>query len=1388
MRVLRFFLGAVLLASLCLSGRGQGVADAQDVLKIFSRLNESGNISAEPYDPGKDVKFPIGIVREIGGKPYVAAITSSEFYTDHSLLDVYFQFAFPGGKMPLAFGAKGVRFNSQGLELSSGVRLELLSDCTPIENGRFKVTFKAGGGTYAQFGCGGVERIHVAGEVEFDPGFMTAADGVSRLKTKFELDIADASNILAEVSVEPFQVVALKGFTFSARHVTFDMSDYANPQVSFPGGYFAPGIPPELWRGFACQSLTVSFPKELSPSDRSLSVELDNLIIDEDGVTVDAKAKNVIGGEESKDQMGWPMSVSSVEIALLRNKLVGAGIGGRIKVPQLDDEPLDYEASIKYDASSNRSYHLFLELPSSKEYKFSLLSAKLKLHENSSIEVDYYNGRLVPKATLNGTLQIDKKPVKFGVQFEQLVLSTDDISIGRLALTDTVSSGKIAGFELAINKLGAGKSSGDISIDLSATVALSTGSSFDIAGTGDVSIRAGKKSGGGWAIKKVTVKEIQLELNTSALEFRGKISIREDDPVYGDGFAGEIDCSIAKVIDGIKIGITFGRKDGFSYWYTGGEVSLTVTIGPVIISSFKGALYYRMKEKEVKYGKLEMANFIPDKETGVGVKVGVGVSVVEIVKGDVMVKLEFTSSGGVKLFGFDGTIYVLGANGANKSFRFESAFQMYYDFTKKEFYSSTEVFINVFGLIKGAGANDRAGYVEILSNPSTWFIKIGTPSDRIGLKAFGMLETGSYFIAGDVNETFTLPEKCQKLIGSYKAPNFAALKGGKSFGFGANLSIEAGGECGPFYGYVALGGGFDLLLRDVNCICKGSNDIPGVGGWYSFGQSYFYMEGRVGIKFRRKTFDIFDVGLAALLQSELPNPTWIKGTLAGRYKILGGLVRGKFSYSFEFGDRCELVARASELADIQVIGDISPKEGSKNVDVFASPQVAFNAALDKEFKLDGENKSNKSYRVQLVDFKVTANSADIAGDRVWNSGRDVLVLNTPEILPQNSDIKVNVKIKWQFKDASGAWVDSEFEGKPDVEEKILVFTTGPAPDHITSSNVSYTYPIEGQANFYRDEYSKGYIQMKKKGIDYLFAKNDKGNSWKLVARFGTEDGTLNVPFEYNSGSNTVNFIIPAQLNLGKVHELRLLRVPDLIRSTDRNITAQTSDSYSSSTDTVSITTKHAEGELTVDEEKELYTINFRTSKYSRLADKVKRFDAMYSGAPINNLPYTNLYLSGDIDEGFDELELGQEKLVTVAAQNDDNKWFNTYIKDAVYGSCYQPSDLGKGTPPVYSIGVWQQYPPTMQSVTSTAITLNYNFPEAVYGDYSRVRSWYFEQREKGLSLGNACQPLINLLNRSSYPDIGFNLYGIRFFYRLPGMKEFNSSVDTQVDYHSKRGK
>ncbi|WP_156121621.1 hypothetical protein [Alistipes sp. ZOR0009] len=1371
----------------------QDIADANEVMHLFESLSGTGNM-VNTFDPSKEMKLPIGIVRKIGDKPYVAAVTNAEFSSNRSTVDVFFQFFFPGSKIPLAFGAKGVGFHSHGLEVSDGVKLMLMKDCTVLDNGKYKLKFLSKGGTYAQFSCKGIEKIHLEGIIEFSSDFAVKADGVGVLSTKFAVDISDANNILVDVSLDPFQILPIKGFVFNVKHATLDFSDRANPSsVEFPLNYFPEGLSPELWRGIALSDIDITFPKELSPSSSNMKLSLRNLILDEDGVSMKLETRNVIGGSESKDQMGWPFSISGFNLELVKNKLIGAGFNGIIKVPYLNDEPMDYNANVSYDENHNRNYNFALGITTDKEYSFPCLSAKIKLNKSSSIEVSSFNGKLIPKAILSGEMSIDRKPLKMDVKFEELMLTTVSpyIGVSRLSLNDQSNIASLAGFSLLINNLDTKKSGGDLVLDINSTVALhqseSTGSSkgFSISGTSQISMTAGKNNSAlGWGIKRFDLKEIALSASVAnTLSFEGKIQVKEDDPVYGDGFGGQVSCSIAGIIKGVDMGIRFGKKDSYHYWYAGADVGLNIPLGttPLFITSFKGGVYYHMKEKSVSYGKINIDDYIPEKDVALGLKSGVGMTLAKAVDANTMLKVEFSSSGGILALGFDGEVKFI--NTGTSSAKLKAQMQMSYNFKKNEFYSSAAAYVNVLNIIRGTGADDLVGNAELYFAPGSWYVKIGTPAKPIQLEAFGLLQAKSYFIAGDVNESFSLPDECRELLGKVTPPDMTSLKGGKCFGFGSCLSMSAGGKCGPFYAKLKLGGGLDVMLRDVKSTCKGRSGSMGINGWYALGQVYVYMQGNVGIKFRSRSFDILDVGAAALLQAELPNPTWINGTIGGRFRILGGLVRGNIRYHFEVGERCIPEESANALADIQVIGDVTPKGGAKEVDVFASPQVAFNMALNKTFSLDTPNSKGKSYRVLLDGFKVTANGREVAGSPVWNGSGDVLVLNTDEILPPQSKVTMNVKVRWQEKEPQGDWKDCSHEGKLDVEEKSFTFETGKAPDYIVPSNVEYTYPQEQQCNFYRDEYGKGYVKMKRRGMEYLFNKKEKGVEWNLIAKFNSDKGAINVPFEFNPSTNEVGFTIPAQLELAKVYELQLVKFPSQVRGLDRNVTSTTTEAYKADTLSISTASKEAKGELTVDEEKLLYAINFRTSKYRALGEKLSQIDVNKFFRILENTPYTRFYLDENLDEGFDNTELEEGGAVRVQAVADgSNPWYSGKIKPFVYSTCKAVERQDGVVPPVNSCSITSANMMDWNMISRPQggrykMRINYNFGLEVYRDFSALQDYaaaaFFNKKPICPSLEKLVFSTLPFTDRGAYP--------VRITYVRPG-GEVTTSNQVNLTY------
>ena len=235
--------------------------------------------------------------------------------------------------------------------------------------------------------------------------------------------------------------------------------------------------------------------------------------------------------------------------------------------------------------------------------------------------------------------------------------------------------------------------------------------------------------------------------------------------------------------------------------------------------------------------------------------------------------------------------------------------------------------------------------------PNTWYIHIGTPAQRIRMALAGFARVHGYLMMGsDIPELPQPPETVRSLLG-VKGESYDAnreennLATGKGIVFGAGVDISVDQTYLMFFAKANLGAGFDIMLKKYadNLRCADSEGEIGINQWYAKGQAYAYVQGSIGIKvkiFRRKRrFKILELGVAALLQAELPNPTWMQGTVGGRFRILGGLIKGKCKFKMTVGNRCNLEERPPE--DITMIADMSPKKGDQNVDVFASPQVVF---------------------------------------------------------------------------------------------------------------------------------------------------------------------------------------------------------------------------------------------------------------------------------------------------------------------------------------------------------------------------------------------------------------------------------------------------------------
>lgn len=287
---------------------------------------------------------------------------------------------------------------------------------------------------------------------------------------------------------------------------------------------------------------------------------------------------------------------------------------------------------------------------------------------------------------------------------------------------------------------------------------------------------------------------------------------------------------------------------------------------------------------------------------------------------DIALEVEVLSSGGVGRISLLGRGYMMAEVSARQRAKVTMSADMTYDFPAKTLHGVFDVRISATPVTGG-------GQAVLHFEPSTWYIKIGEPDHRIGLR-LGWLSVDGYLMVGkNLPPPGQPPAQVTAMLGQIPATRNSSVAAGDGFALGASIWYDTGRKTFfIFYGRFTAGGGFDIaMMKQARC--------TGVNGWYGQGNVYAYVSGSVGIYIEigfwmyrpcgkwycyfcrwckwkfigiRGDFEILGISAAALLEAGVPNPMWVKGTVAGRYSILGGLIHGHCSFSFTSGTVCRL--------------------------------------------------------------------------------------------------------------------------------------------------------------------------------------------------------------------------------------------------------------------------------------------------------------------------------------------------------------------------------------------------------------------------------------------------------------------------------------------------
>jgi len=975
-----------------------------------------------------------------------------------------------------------------------------------------------------------------------------------------------------------------------------------------------------------------------------------------------------------------------------------------------------------------------------------------------------------------------------------------------------------------------------------------------------------------WEFDKVEIDKIVLDFNRSGFDIKGELEIMNEDPEYGDGFSGEVIATMEDLSIEVGGKAMFGAKplednadESFRYWFVDVWTEKTNqkegTKAKFLIDAFSGGLSNRMRRTNAdSFWTPTGAQYTPDPEIGLGIRaaVTVGVQKETTFRGKAMLEMVYNQGGGLNRLGFTGEAAFMTAvdNTPSEAFikqeladfevrvkEFQTKYPGVYealvvageytaaaeevipvkeiaasgkigayigiqkDFTSDTFHGEFELYISTSGL-RGAGPSNRAGRAVFHSSPDSWYMHLGSPTDRLGL-VFTLsdvieLEVGGYYMTGDMLPTQLAPHpRITQILGddileANRRPN--ELSAGSGYAFGLSFSIRRRFQYLIFYASLEVGAGLDVMHRYYpDARCQGRSGAVGNNGWYSTGNVYAWLYGEfgVGVKllFIKKDIKIGEAGIAALLQGQFPNPSNFRGYVGMYFSVLGGLVKGRLRLKVEFGDEKCILENINPFTEVPIISDLTPQSGLDDVDVFTAPQAVFNYAIEQPFTID-TSEGQQTFKISLKTFELKSEGKVIAGELEWNNDADALTFLPDEVLPSKKEVIATVEVTFQEK-VNGNWQVIMQNGSPAVEKRESKFVTDIAPDYIPMENIAYMYPVIDQKNFYPKEYDKGYIKLIR-GQTYLFE-----GGYTIKAQTNENGNAIRTDLSYNSANKMLNFNL-ADMSTSSSIIMDIMAFPPGENVASEVVIEETSTSFdeeagdtswydpanntTTNEDTsanVTVANKRAANVIVSNAApKSLLNYNFNTSQHTTFKSKMRSLNIVDHITDIIAADVHSVHLKLDRYENFDIPEVlgtkysGNQPMVYGEAILKDN-----YYKKKIYPLNYENYPLDGnitvnrdeevlGAPPIRGLDVPSWYSFYLrEQPTSTHVTerypVAYNLPFHYKNDFVHLQYSIVNRYLNGTP-NEAMYEKFKYLIEGIFPALPQDSYKTYLNYRTPG--------------------
>jgi len=402
-------------------------------------------------------------------------------------------------------------------------------------------------------------------------------------------------------------------------------------------------------------------------------------------------------------------------------------------------------------------------------------------------------------------------------------------------------------------------------------------------------------------------------------------------------------------------------------------------------------------------------------------------------------------------------------------------------------------------------------------------------------------------------------------------------------------------------------------------------------------------------------------------------------------------------------------------------------------------------------------------------------NAVLSGDLEWNDELTSLILSPHEVLPERAYLEMSVTVRF-FERENGVWKPVlDDKNQPQKETKSQTFKTGDRPTTLPISEVLYSYPVIAQQNFYLQEFSGGYIQVKR-NFDFLFDTE----TYYYSVHFEAPNGTiLLAEMNYNLSNNRIEWAMP-NLSAETEYVLKIVGEP---RETSDNF-SNVSEGYTSRTlgdNENSAEFREAKiSETQVQSQTiEIFAYNFKTSAFSTFASAMSSITLENAqlqsllasrGEQFVSIPDAN-YLFANVNRRlfFDDADLfgttytqGVPLIQVEAILDAQNIYFSSHINPLIYqsydfrGLVKLPRNTGQSIVPTWAVT------PLKLSANSRMFTWVYDLPLVYKNDLQDVQTQLAHQHAKGQNIAEFRSILTQNL-----PVPTFGTYRISLQYRLP---------------------